>query len=581
MALDGAFLYTVKNELKCLLGGRVDKIYEPSREEIIISMRTKNGGVKLLLSASASSARVHITENKAENPKSPPMFCMLMRKHLNCAKLTDIRQDKLERILFLDFEAVNELGDLVKITVAAEIMGKYSNIILINENGKIIDSLKRVDSEMSRERLILPGMVYSLPPREERLCFLDCSAEDIKASFRKILSSSDCLLSKAVIRTFEGVSPLVAREWTYRASGNADTVLSEGMDKYFDGFIKAVFETRDKIFDNDLKYVILRDENKSDKDFCFFDISQYDGIYDKIYLDSASEILDRFYAERDSFARMKQRFGDMYKLIKNTRDRISKRLYSQKEELQNARNRDEYKLKGDLISANIYKLEKGMGFFETENFYDESCPVIKIELDRRLSPSQNMQKYYSEYRKADTAEKILTERIAHGEEELSYIESVSDALSRAETEDDINALREELAGEGYLKRQGKKQKNPKILPPKMFLSPDGFEIAIGRNNVQNDKLTLKTAEKTDIWLHTKDIPGSHVIIFAHGKNVPDSTIMYAAKLAAFHSKARGSSQVPVDYVPVRLVKKPAGSKPGKVIFTGNKTLYVQPLDVKE
>lgn len=576
MPFDGVFLYNVRKELLPLIGARVEKIYEPSREKIVIALRSKEGAKRLLLSASGSDARVQLTDNRPENPKIPPMFCSLLRKHLNCAKLTDIRQDKLERILFLDFEAVDELGDLNIVTVAAEIMGKYSNVILINHNGKIIDSLKRVTSEMSRERIILPGSMYSLPPREERLDFLTASSEEILYAMKNT-ENKDSLLSKATIKIFEGISPLVAREWVYRTYKNTNITVNECLEKAPENFICEIFKTRDDIISGNLSYVIIRDNENNAKDFSFTHITQYEDSMKIKECENAFRTLDEFYLEKDVNSGVKQRSNDLYKLLKSTDERIEKRLCVQKNELLVAEDRDEYKLKGDLIAANLYNIEKGTGIFEVENFYDEN-KIIKIELDKRLTPTQNMQKYYNEYRKADNAEKILTSQIQKGEEEKRYIESVIDILSRSQTEEEISSLREELYEQGYLKKRGKKEKSNKPLPPKMYKSPDGFDIAVGRNNIQNDKLTLKTAEKTDIWLHTKDIPGSHVIIFAHGKQVPETTIIYAARIAAANSKARNSSRVPVDYVPVKLVKKPAGAKPGKVIFTGNKTLYVIPLE---
>lgn len=581
MALDGAFLHLVKNEFSALIGGRIDKIHQPSREEIILSLRTRSGAYKILISVSAASARVHITEKSPENPKTPPMFCMLMRKHLNTGRLIGVRQDGLERILFLDFETVNEIGDVVTVTLAYEIMGKYSNLMMINRDGKIIDSLKRVDGEMSGVRLILPGMIYELPPRSERLNFLKCGKEDILRALREKKEAGGCMLSKALISIFEGISPILAREWIYLADKNGDCALSEISDETAEKLADIIISTRGSIESGDLHYTVVKDGDGCLKDFSFINITQYEGLMTSENFPSAGAVLDYFYSERDRMSGIKQKAGDMYRLLQSTEERIARRLAVQKEELKKSAERDILKLKGDLISANIYRLEKGMGSFEAENYYDEKGGTVLIELDRRLTPSQNMQKYYAEYRKADTAEKILTEQIEKGEEELKYIESVSYSLSRSKGEEEIAELREELAGQGYLKHSGKRQKNIRPQPPIMFKSPDGYDIAVGRNNIQNDRLTLKTAEKTDIWLHTKDIPGSHVIIFTHGTTPPDETILYAARIAAAHSKARHSSQVPVDYVPVRLVKKPAGSKPGKVIFTGNKTLYVTPVDLEK
>lgn len=575
MALDGAFLNNVKRELGILIGGRVDKISQPSREEIVITFRTRGGNEKLLFSAAAGSARVNITKAAIENPKVPPMFCMLMRKHLGSGRLLDIRQDGLERILYFDFEAMNELGDMVKITLAAEIMGRCSNLVIINADGKIIDSIKRVDAEMSRERMVLPNMTYSCPPRDERIDFRNCTAEDIVKAAEPLPEAD---LSKTLIKIFEGISPVAAREWVYYAAQGNDAVKSDLNGELLERLTFAVQQTARECGEGKCTYTVIKDKDGMLKDFSFMPIYQYGGLMDTKEFDSACALLDYFYTERDSVARMKQRSQDMYRLLQSTSERIARRLANQREELKISAERDRLKLYGDLISANLYRVEKGMGNVTVENFYDEACPQIEIKLDKRLTPSQNMQHYYAEYRKADTAEKILTEQIAKGEEELSYIDSVFDALTRAKGEDEVNELRMELAEQGYIRSSKLKGKPPKAHPPLEFKSPEGFAILIGRNNKQNDMLTTKLAEKTDIWLHTKDITGSHVIIRAEGKTVPDETIVYAARLAAFHSKAKNSSQVPVDYVPVKLVKKPAGSKPGMVIFTGNRTLYVTPLD---
>ena len=575
MALDGMFLNCIKHELDFLIGGRVDKIAQPSREEIIITFRTKGGAEKLMFSASAGSARVHITKMSVENPKVPPMFCMLLRKHIGNGRLLDIRQDGLERILCFDFEAMNELGDMVKVTLAAEIMGRCSNVVIINNEGKIIDSIKRVDIEMSRERPVLPGMRYTLPPRSPRLDFRTSGRDEIKAALEAM---PDCDLAKALVKVFEGISPIVAREWVFYAAKGASPAKSELTEDMLDRLCFALKKTASEIENGQSVYTVVKDKEGLLKDFAFMPISQYGALMVTKPFESACAVLDYFYAERDSVSRMKQRSQDLYKLLLNTTDRIARRTEAQREELKLSENRWELKLKGDLISANLYRIEKGMSSFETENYFEEGCPVVIIELDKRLTPSQNMQRYYSEYRKADTAEKILTEKIAQGEDELAYIDSVFDALTRTNSEDEVNELRAELAEQGYLRSAKLKGKPPKSRPPLEFTSPDGYTILIGRNNVQNDKLTMKTAEKTDIWLHTKNIPGSHVIIRTNGENPPDETILYAARLAAFHSKAKSSSQVPVDYVPVRFVKKPAGSKPGKVIFTNNRTVYVTPLN---
>ena len=580
MALDGAFLNAVKNELDFLIGGRIDKIHQISREEIIMAVRSHGKNLKLLFSANANSARVHITKLGVENPKTPPMFCMLLRKHFGNGKLINIRQDGLERILYFDFEAMNELGDMVTVTLAMEIMGRCSNLVIINSEGKIIDSIKRVDVEMSRERMVLPGMTYTLPPRDNRLDFRTADAKDIRIALDNL---PDGNLPKCLIKIFEGLSPIVAREWVFYAARGADILKSEMNDEIFDRLIFYIKKTANEHEMANLTFTVVKEKDGTFKDFSFIPINQYGNLMVTKKIQTACETLDYFYSERDNVARMKQRSNDLYKLLINATDRISRRLQAQKEELDISAKREDLKLFGDLISANMYNISKGMDSITVQNFYDENYDDVTIPLDIRLNPSQNMQKYYAEYRKADTAEKILTKQIIQGEEELAYIDSVYDALTRTKNEDEVNELRLELSEQGYIRSSKlSKSKPPKSHPPLEFFAPNGTRILIGRNNKQNDILTLKTAEKTDIWLHTKDITGSHVIIQTKGNTeIDDETILYAARLAAFHSKAKNSSQVPVDYVPIKYVKKPSGSKPGMVIFTNNRTCFVTPLNPNE
>lgn len=573
MALDGAFLYAVKNELQTLIGGRVDKVYQPSREEIIISIRTVKGAFRLLISASASSARVHITETQVDNPMTPPMFCMLLRKHLGGGKLAEIRQDGLERILFLDFNCTNELGDPVTITLACEIMGKYSNLIAINNDGRIIDSIKRVDEDMSRERLVLPGIKYEMPPRDERISFVHSSEDEIRAALDRMKPAE---LSKGLIGVFEGISPVLAREWTYYAARGNEVRTDELDSNIKDRLVFAIMQSKEALISGKCCYTAVMTKEGLLKDFSFIRLSQYGALMITKELESASGLLDYFYAQRDRAARLKQRANDLFRLLVNTSERISKRIANQRDELKECDKKNEMKLMGDLLSANIYRISKGDSAVKLENFYDENCPEIEIKLDSRLTPAQNAQKYYSVYRKSVTAEKKLAEQIALGEEELQYIDSVFDALTRADSENEVNELRLELAEQGYIRAVRLKGKPPKSQPPIEYLSSDGYTIFAGRNNKQNDKLTLKTAAKTDIWLHTHNIAGSHVIIVTEGTTPPDKTIEEAAIIAAVNSKAKDSAQVPVDYCLDKFVKKPAGAKPGMVIFTNNKTAYVNP-----
>lgn len=573
MALDGAFLYAVKSELNSLIGGRVEKIHQPSREEIIISIRTRNGGKKLYISANAASARIHITEKNIDNPQTPPMFCMLLRKQLGSGKLVDIRQDGLERILFLCFECVNELGDIVTIALACEIMGRCSNIVIINQEGRVIDSIKRVDEEMSRERLVLPGMRYTMPPRNVRLNFLTAEREEIALALRE---TAEAELSKALIRVFEGISPILAREWTFFAGRG--TYLESGSLKgdALDRLIFAIKRTRDQLLNGECCFSAVSTKEGQLKDFSFIRLSQFGTLMYTKELPSASELLDYFYFERDRSARTKQRANDLFRLLMNLTERTERRLSVQREELVSCANKERFKLCGDLISANMYRICKGDSSVTLENFYDKEYLPVEIVLDVRKTPAQNAQYYYSEYKKSVTAETKLTEQIAKGEDELQYLDSVFDALTRASSENDIIQLRLELREQGYIKSVSGKAKPPKALPPIEYRSSDGYTILVGRNNRQNDQLTLKFSEKTDIWLHTQAITGSHVIIVTDGKTPPDKTIEEAAVIAAVNSKGRNSTLVPVDYCLAKFVKKPAGAKPGKVIFTNYKTAFVKP-----
>lgn len=573
MALDGAFLYAIKSETESLIGGRVEKVHQPSREEIIISLRTRQGSHKIMISANAGSARVHITKLTVDNPNTPPMFCMLLRKHLGSGKLIAVRQDGLERILFLDFECVNELGDVVTVTLACEIMGRCSNLIIINQEGNVIDSIKRVDEEMSRERMVLPGMKYSLPPRSERLNFLSAEREKIVNALKNTNSGE---LSKVLIRVFEGISPILAREWSFYA-GKGEYITSEEItDEQIDRLIFIINQTKNALIENKCTFTAVMDKEDILKDFSFIRTEQFGNLMITKELPSASELLDYFYAERDRSARIKQRANDLFRLLVNLTERTSKRIAVQRDELIECKNKDALKLYGDLVSANMYRIQKGDEVLIAENFYDENLPQVEIKLDIMKTPSQNAQYYYNEYKKSITAEQKLAEQIEKGEEELAYLDSVFDALTRASTNSDISQLRLELSEQGYIKHSTQKGKPPKALPPVEYKSSDGYCILVGRNNKQNDQLSLKFAEKSDIWLHTQGITGSHVIICTDGATPPDKTIEEAAIIAAVNSKGKSSNLVPVDYCLARYVKKPSGAKPGKVIFTNYQTAFVKP-----
>ncbi|WP_028506296.1 NFACT RNA binding domain-containing protein [Ruminococcus sp. FC2018] len=573
MALDGVFLSLIKNELSCLIGGRVDRIHQPSREELVIGIRTMQGVKKVLFSADPGSARIHLTSAEIENPKAPPMFCMLMRKHLSSGKLTDIRQDGFERILCFDFEATNEMGDKVRLTLVSEIMGRYSNIMLVNGQGKIIDSIKRVGSDHSSVRVVLPGVTYEPPPRDDRLDLCTCTFEQLKD---KLGESPKSETSKALLKAFEGISPILAREMCFFALRGEEKTAWELTTDELDRLWFFIGRLRSDLEKGENTFTVVKTKEGVLKDFCFCPIHQYGALMVTREFESPGELLDFFYSQRDAYSRTKQKASDLFKLIVNLTERTKRRVENQRLELEQCGERDKLRVYADLIMANPGSIKKGQTSCTLMNFYEQSCPEITIPLDRRLSPIDNAQKYYKQYHKLGAAQERLTALIASGEEESKYLDSVFDALTRATTEAEIAELRLELSEQGYIRNRNSKGKPPKALPPMEF-EIQGFTVRVGRNNKQNDKLTCKTAEKTDIWLHTKDIPGSHTVISAKGGAVPDGVILTAARLAAYFSKAKDSSQVGVDYALIRHVKKPAGARPGMVIFTNNKTVYVSPL----
>ena len=572
MALDGAFLYCIRQELAPLIGSRIDKIYQPTRDELILSFRTKGGACRVLFSVSADAARVHLTETSPENPPQPPMFCMLLRKHLSGGKLEAIEQDGLERILRFRIRANNEMGDSVVLTLVCEIMGRFSNVILVNEHGRIIDSLRRVDEEISRVRLVLPGMEYLAPPRDDRLCLLDCTDEAILA---KTASAPEIAFSKAAIRVFEGVSPVVAREWEFYIGRGNDVILPL-TDEQNERMLFILHQTRALLTAPEKQFTILRTKEGQLKDFSYMHIAQYGSLMITAAQPSAGVLLDAFYAQRDRYTRLHQRANDLFRFLVNTSERIAKRVANQKEELLACDAMETDRRRGDLISANLYRINRGDAVAKVEDFYDEACPVTEIPLDVRLTPAQNAQAYYKKYRKACTAKKKLTELIAAGEQEQQYIDSVFDALTRAECESDIVQLRVELTEQGYLRENRKAGKPPKPMQPLHFRSSDGLDIFVGRNNKQNDQLTLKFAAKSDIWLHTQLVHGAHVILCTDGEPAPDRSVEEAAILAAYYSKGRDSAQVKVDYCPAKFVKKPSGARPGMVIYTNYQTAFVDP-----
>ena len=576
MALDGIFLRHILREIEDeALGSRVNQIYQPNRDELVLVLRTFNGSKKLLLSARANSPRVNFCAETPENPAQPPMFCMLLRKRLGGGKLIAVRQQDCDRVLFLDFSCVNELGDTVYLTIACEIMGMYSNIIVLNrDTGVILDSLKRVDLTVSSKRLILPNIKYELPEAQDKCSLLTASPEEIVEKIQQL--PAEMPLCKAVLNTVQGVSPIISREVEYRVCEGATNRGGELiMNRLTDELtkLKALTEAC-----SGKPCTVYREDGKP-MDVAFMPVEQYGGFFRVEQSDSFNAAIDHFYDERDRQERMRVKTHSLIKLLTNLRDRTARKLQKQHTELRQCADREQLRIRGDLLQANLYRIPRGASYADVENYYDENGATLRIKLNPAISPAANAQKYYKDYQKAKNAEIFLTEQIQKGEQELEYLDSVLDTVSRAETERELSQIREELTEQGYLRKPKGKQAKQSALPPLEFTSSDGFTILVGRNNRQNDRLTLKTAAKNDLWLHTKEIHGSHVIIVSGGREITETAIMEAARLAAYHSKARHSTNVPVDYTLVRHVSKPAGAKPGMVIYVNNRTVYVDPLGV--
>ncbi len=561
MALDGIFLSLIKNEiLDSAQFSRVEKIHQPSREELVIHLRGKGGAKKLLLSVRANSPRIHFTSHAPENPATPPMFCMLMRKHLVNASLADIRQSELDRILYIDFDATNEIGDRVKLTLSIEIMAKHSNIILFDGEGRIIDALKRVDLSQSTVRQILPGFRYTSPPPQNKLNITLHSTENI---IEQIKSYPTKTLSSAILSTLQGVSPLTSREL---AGEDYELFVDETGDRSFEALATRIDSLRKTVEGGQGLPFMLKDETGKPFDFSFMPILQYGTKYKAEEKHSFSEMLDEFYYECDRLDRTRQKAQDLVKFLNSSIARISKKLSLQQAELRQCADRESLRISAELINANLYRLEKGAVYYDLENYYDEN-KLLRIKADPSKSPAQNAQKYFKDYRKAKTAEAMLTELIEKGRDDLQYLETVADALDRASTQAEIEEIRNELAVSGFMRFKRKSNsKQPKLLPPMEYRTTDGFRVLVGRNNMQNDKLSLKTSQKSDMWLHTQKFPGSHVIIVSDGKEISDDAIVEAAEIAAYHSKARDAKLVPVDYTYVKHLKKPQGAPPGKVIY---------------
>ena len=563
MPLDALCLTAVADELRAAVqGGKIDKIYQPARDEVVLFIRGQQGNVKLLLSANPGHPRAHLTTLPRENPAEPPMFCMLLRKHLQGARILKLVQPPMERILDFRLESLDELGDRVERRLVLEAMGRNANLILLDGEGRILDCIRRVDGDMSRQRQVLPGLFYRQPPAPDKLDPMALEPEQLRQALDNPLGKQ---WDKLLLDTFTGLSPLLARELTFRA-GEDPARLAAEVEK----LCACVREGR-------VTPTLLVREGKA-VDFTFLPILQYGPETESLPQESFSKMLDGFYENREAAERVRQRGQDLVKAVTNARDRTARKLANQQRELEATQDRERLREQGDIITSNLHAMEKGMSVLRAMDFYDPACPMVEIRLDPLLTPQQNAARYYKEYNKAKTAEKMLTIQLEKGGRELEYLNSVLENLSLAEGERDLQEIRQELTETGYLRRSGKaKDRGKKVAgKPMEFRSSTGLRISVGKNNSQNDLLTTKMAYKSDIWLHTQKIHGSHVILWLEGGEADAQSLTEAAQLAAWFSQARESSKVPVDYTPVKYVKKPAGARPGMVVYTTYQTAVVDP-----
>lgn len=567
MPLDAICLQGVVGELTPqLTGSRIEKIQQPARDQIILLLR---GSRRLFLNAGANQPRIHLTEQLRDNPSQPPMFCMLLRKHLSGGIIESIRQEPLERVVTLTVLASDEMGERSRFTLVWEGMPRRANLILCDRDGRIIDCLRRVDLEAEQDRQVLPGLFYRLPTRQDKRSPLSVTEDEFAALLGR--AAPDAPLDGWLLDTFTAISPLVARELTVRACGSTDAPVSQGSALW------EVFSRWQRTVHENAFTPTLIKRNGSLADFTYGPVTQYGTYAETEIYDSFSHLLDDFYEKREQAERVKQKGRDLLKTATTARDRVRRKLAAQEKELTACLDRDHLRICGELITANLYRMERGQSRLTAQNYYDENCADVDIPLDVRLSPQENAARYFKQYAKAKTAEKYLTAQLQRGGEELQYLESVLQELAQAESEQDFNDIRTELTDGGYLRGRGKKQPGfQRASKPREFRSSAGLRILVGRNNRQNDRLTTKDADKRDIWLHTQKIHGSHVILCTGGTEPDEQSLIEAASLAAYFSQAQGSTKVPVDYTPVKFVKKPAGAKPGMVVYTTYQTMLADP-----
>ncbi len=582
MAFDAGMVYAITHELDKRLGedngfngARIDKVTMPERDEIHLLLHVGRENMRLVISAGAGNPRLHLSNTPKENPNTPPSFCMLLRKHLSCSRIAHIRQLGFERAAEIEFDFKDEMGYISKKYLIAEIMGKHSNIIFCDGEKRILGAIRTSDFSDPARRPVLAGVKYELPPAQDKTDPTTLTRE----TFQGVLSGLDKTLpaERALTSAFLGVAPLVSREAVYRACGDSSALLGAvDTDKlwyHFSSFYDDL--TSNKFF----PCLICRTETPDVPfEYSFIDIRQYENKAVVKPVDSVSDLIDGFFTKRDKAERIKQRAQDIFRLLLNAQNRLIKKIEAQEAELSDTDTMEYCRKCGDLISQEMYRIKRGDRSVVAVDYSEEGYPEVTVELDERLSPSQNAQRYYKKYNRKKNARAELTKQIEEAKNELKYIDAVLDSLSRAETESDLDELREELSMWGYGKRDRKKLKTAdkkKKVKPLKAVSPSGLEVYIGKNNLQNDYLTTKFASKTDWWFHVKNLAGSHVILKTDGEEPPAEDFTFAASLAAMHSSAEGDN-IAVDYTLIKHIKKPPAAKPGFVTYNTYWTAYVTP-----
>ena len=560
MPLDAVVLRGLARELReSAVGAKIDRVQQPEKEVILLTLRTREGNRKLLLSAAVSGARVHFTALSFENPPEPPMFCMLLRKHLTGARIRSIEQPDLERMLLIRLAARDEMGDDSEKTLAVELIGRSANIILVGADGRIIDCLRRMEYG-GEGRGMLPGMIYRLPPKQQKTPFFGCGEAELAAELK---SFSGAEPERELLSRFSGLSPLICRELAYRSRGDTELLLENAL------------ALRETVAAGDLVPTLVSIDGAA-QDFSFMSINQYGPGAQTERFEDFSSLLDAFYARRDREESRKRRSRELLRSVRGVYERLERKLAIQRKELSETAGREEIRRRAELITANIYRMKKGQSELVCEDYFEEGCPEIRIGLDPLKTPQQNAAALYKEFARKKAAREHLTVLIAEGERQSEYLETVLGEIERAETERDLADIRRELAEAGFLKKQrGMKAVRSKPQAPLRFLSSDGFEILVGRSNIQNDELTFRLARRTDLWLHTQRIHGSHVILRTDALEPPQRTLEEAASLAVYYSQGRGAGKTLVDYTQVRHVKKPSGALPGAVIYTDYGTLTAE------